>query len=611
MSLHFKHLPPTEEKDPKSISFNRLDVKGARYRWRNKRLESFNYTDISQMLGHNCELYSDRVAFQKYDEKGRLNQLTYKQWYINARNLASQIQKLGIKPGDHIALLLDNGPEWVTAILAIFLAGAIAVPLSTLLKSEELEFILVQSDSQFILSQVSFVERLAKANVSLDLLVYPIYNGIRHVPPEYSATFKSIAVLDPNHGSVMQPVDLSDPERLALIMYTSGTTTESKGVMLTHRAIIYDIKVALQGLPFEKIPVVASVSFLPLTHILEFTAGFCCLNCMGSLNHFVHGYASKILTQLINEVRPTIIIGVPLIFRHLMKGILGAIDRLPKILQMLVVNPLTGKFSALGRSLIRKRLGSRLTILVTGGAAIEQEVLEFYNSLKVYPLQGYGLTETSPVVTLCPLIDNRLGSVGILLEGVEIKIEHPDDLGIGEILIKGPMLFNGYYKNLEATEAAFTNDGWFRSGDLGTVDNDGYTFFKGRLKNLIVTPGGKNVYPEEIEDRLNSSPLFKECAAFGYPFQSQGEMELAAIIVPDIEAITELLQLPGGVLPTEDQVLRAVQDEVDELLSKISNYKHPKMWRIYHGELPRTSTKKTVARKCILLFNQLLNRPSG
>lgn len=608
MTNYFKYQLPTEIKDPKKLSINRLILRGVNYKWHNKRLDDFEYTDLALLFDHNAKLYTNQIAFQKYDEKNNLRKLTFSQWRSQARKLASQLQNIGIKPGDHVAILLDNGPEWVTAVFALFIAGITVIPLSMMLKTEELEFILKQSDTHSIISQVNFIERLASVNLPLDLIVYPVTNGLRHVPPEMSSKFESITVLDPNRGGEPLPVDYSNPERLALIMYTSGTMSDSKGVMLTHRAIIYDIKVALQGLPFERLPIVVSVSFLPLTHILEFTAGLCCLNSMGALVHYVHGYASKIIKQLLFEVQPTILIGVPLIYRHLMKSIQGTIAKLPKLVQMMLINPITGKYNLFGRSLIRNSLGGRLMVLITGGAAIEMEVLEFYNSLKIYPLQGYGLTETSPVVTLSPLVGNRLGTVGILLEGVEIKLENTDETGIGEILLKGPMLFNGYYKNPEATSAAFTDDGWFRSGDLGMVDADGFATFKGRLKNLIVTPGGKNVYPEEIEDRLNSSPLFKETAAFGYPFQQQGEMELAVIIVPDLDAIKEFLNVSQFEELTEQQIHQVVQTEMDTILSKISSYKHPKMWRILNGELPRTSTKKTIARKCIILFTQLLNR---
>ena len=461
---------------------------------------------LTDILKENAKKFPNRPALTM--QMGfRTITLTYGQVYEMAQQTALFLQSKGVKKGDAVLLLAPNSPYWIVVFWACLLGGFVIVPLNTQ-------------------SMPDFVDRVAKQTGAKILFKYLYF---RHVIPNVQEL--DIEYL-PELVASFNPKDFKEPELhnedIFQILYTSGTTGDPKGVMLTHTNV-YSNVVALSKVLDIHGAKERLLSVLPLSHILEQVGGFLLPYHYGA--HIIYAHSPAAIGRLMRKYHITKMITVPE-FLHIMMGRIedeatkqGKLDLLKKL--MVTSLKLNNKWIA-RKILFRKVLkafGGQLDTLATGGAPLDPELEKKWNALGVYVLQGYGLTETSPTVAYNDFKHQRAGSVGRILEGVEVKLG-PDN----EIWVKGPNVFQGYFKNEQKTKEAFSPDGWFMTTDIGEFDKDGYLYLRGRKKYMILGPGGQNVFPEDIEWELNKVDGVKDSTVIGLE-RTGGHVEIHAVLL--------------------------------------------------------------------------------
>ncbi|MBX6423235.1 long-chain fatty acid--CoA ligase [Thermosulfurimonas sp. F29] len=549
---------------------------------------------IPEVFFRSVRDFGPRRALSIFRE-GAYRHLTYEELGQRVRWLASGLRALGLVPGERCAILGPNSPEWAQAYLSVLSAGGVCLPLDSLLKSYEFRHILEEARVRFIFVAPRFLETILELDEELGLFRRIIL--LERVSGEFPGKVTFLErVLEEGRRRAREPV-FTDPGKVAVLIYTSGTTGKAKGVMLTHRNIVSDVVACYVSLPFDENDRFLSV--LPLHHTFECTAGFLLPLYAGAHITFARSLKSRDILADLKASRATVMLGVPLLYQKLYEGIERAVRRAP-LPKRLIFRSLLRAVAAAGRMVreeaagrllfrgLREKAGlAHLRFFVSGGAPLPPHLPKLYRRLGIKLIQGYGLTEASPVLTVNPPSSPRDESVGLPLPGVEVKVREPDSEGVGELCFRGPMVMKGYFENPEATRAAFDEEGFLRTGDLGFVDREGYVHICGRAKNLIVTPAGKNVYPEEIEAELDKSPYILESMVFGFP--REGGEEVWAVIVPDYEAIER--DFRGRHLKEED-VERIIAREVRARMSPLADYKRVKRFLIRDEELPKTSTRK-------------------
>jgi long-chain acyl-CoA synthetase len=472
---------------------------------------------FKQLLEQNAVKYATDIAYQ-VKRAGVWRRYTYREVYELARKLQSLLAELGVQKGDRVALLSENRPEWPIAYLAITALGAVVVPLDAMFSRAEILPLLADSEPKaFILSAKfsDYAKGTAWENVVIAMEDYD-----RLVPSRPA----------PDNGVVL--------DDLAAIVYTSGTTGSPKGVMLSHRNLLSN---AIAGAScFDIGPADNFLSVLPLHHTFETTGGFLAECYMGCRVTYVESLKSYVLLGAMQETGVTVMVGVPLLYQLFYDGIMREVEESGKAQLFGLLTAVARFFRDLvglkiGRKLfgmIHRKFGGKIRFFVSGGAAIDPDLIKNFDLLGFTITQGYGLTESSPCLTLCTLKDNVIGSVGRPIPGVEIKIAGDDP--VGEILGFGPNIMKGYYKRKDLTDKVIIN-GWLFTGDLGYLDESGHLFITGRSKDVIVTGSGVNVYPEELEFALKKITSFQEVCVLGEKAQAgvrRGTEQVVAVIVP-------------------------------------------------------------------------------
>jgi len=504
---------------------------------------------------------------------GRWHALSWQECAHAVANVAAQLVANGLEPGTCVALLSPNRPEWLLADLASLAAALVDVPIYATSPAADVVALLrrARCAALFVADAAQFA-RIAPSLSELPLLrlIVVFEPGDVAAVRERAAgrevvAFGELASVD--HGraapagserEVRRRLELLRPTDLATLLFTSGTTGEPKGVMLTHGNLLENCRAILRHVPLG--PDDQTLSFLPLSHAFERTAGHYALLMAGGA--IAYATSTETVAAEIREVRPTLVLGVPRFFEKVHDRILGALERAPRYRRELFAFalrvadevdharatagaasplPLKLRFRAelaerLVFSLLRRRLGGRLRFFVSGGAPLDPELVTFFGRLGLPVLQGYGLTETAPVVSCTQLGAVRPGSVGTILPGVEVRIA--DD---GEILVRGPNVMVGYRDDPTATAAVLEPDGTFRTGDLGHFDADGHLFITDRKKELIIGSGGKNVAPARIEALLKRHRVIGDACVLG-----DRRPYLVALLVPDESALKPLLAESGA-----------------------------------------------------------------
>ncbi|HKL38272.1 MAG TPA: AMP-binding protein, partial [Bacteroidales bacterium] len=423
--------------------------------------------------------------------------LTYNETYRHVRSLMAYMEQLGVVPGDKIAILSSNMPNWGIAYMAIASMGAIVVPLLPDFHPNEVRNILNHSESKALFVSKGLRSKVPAIDDSSLQHILKIEDFSNLSEEEGSPSFDENA--EPK-GSYQ--VEEHDP---ASIIYTSGTTGKSKGVMLSHRNISFT---AQQVLNIQHVgPEDRMLSILPLSHTYENTLGLILPLFNGACIYYLNKPPTpSILVPAMKRVRPTLMLSVPMVIEKIyrnkiMPGLTGK-----KHMRMLYkIPPVRKKLNQVAGKKLRETFGGQLKFFGIGGAKLDPKVERFLQEARFPYAIGYGLTETSPLLAGTNAQNTRLQSTGPPMKGVELKIHNPDpSTGEGEIWARGDNVMMGYYKDKENTREVLTEDGWFKTGDLGVFDKDNFLFIKGRLKNMIVGENGENIYPEEIESEINN-----------------------------------------------------------------------------------------------------------
>lgn len=603
---------------------------------------------IDSLIRESCNRHGDKPALrQKID--GVWQETTYNELWLLSDRIAAGLARTGFDNGDHAALLAPSSPQWVAAYLGILKAGGVAIPIDKELKGAELRHVLIDSDAKLVFSAHPCLELLLEVakdipalsqivqftaptggdsdsrlsqlldalleewrdlvnilDVSpgqtqrIELLARRIY---RLISARSEADGKRQGLNDPfgptdtvrnrliREGRLLEldalchdappPGNQRNPGDTAVVLYTSGTTGRSKGAMLSHANIVANIQGAINH--FKLDDTIHTLSFLPINHVFEQVCGVLLPLALGGTVSFCDSL--KKLGENLAEVKPTFLLGVPAVYRMLLDRIMKNIGS-KRLSHLFFSFPLT---RLLVTAKVRQAFGAG-TVFISGGAALDPTIAEGLTKLGLTIYQGYGITETSPIISAEQPGQKRLGTVGLPLHGVEMRIASPDGEQVGEILVKGHNVMQGYYKNPQATMEAIV-DGWYRTGDLGRIDGDGFLTICGRVKNLIVTPNGKNVYPEEVENELLKSPFIAEVMVYGHHIGPAME-EVHAVVYPNQEALDDYCRAKGACPVSEADVEALLRREIQSACSVLADYKRVRRFTIREDEFPKTTTRK-------------------
>ncbi len=506
---------------------------------------------------------------------------TYSELLEQVGGLSRSLFELGLRSGDRIAIVTENRPEWVIAYLSILTIGATAVPLDIQMPQEQLLFFLVTSKSQLVFSSTATEPLLRDLPASLRLVSMDSTTG----------TAKLMMSDLIAQGQQKPAVTITvNPDDVASLLYTSGTTKSPKGVLLTHGNFMANVKaIMMKRLAGSEDNFLI---MLPLHHAYPFMVAFLVPLMLGARMTFLQSLKGPDLLQCIRETGINIAVGVPQVFAMIRRAIFDEIGRRPALIRQLitVLLGLSGLVRAhtewnLGKfffASIHRRFGESLRLLCSGGAKLDPQIGKDLESLGFTIREGYGLTETAPVIAFSPLSGPKPGSVGPPMMNVKVRISNPNEHGIGEVVVQGPNVMKGYDQNPVET-AEVIRDGWFHTGDLGYLDSDGYVFLTGRLKELIVTPGGKNIIPEELEKEYQQSSAITELCVIALQRQGEEDEHLHAVVVPNFEFLREKkIHDPVGY----------IKDELNRVAITLPPYKRITGVTLVKEPLPRTRLGK-------------------
>ena len=543
-----------------------------------------------QLIKINVERFGNNPCFTDFEgENGAKQTLTYNQVYEKIQNVAKWLIENGIQKGDHVAVTGKNSPEWAIAYLATMFASATVIPIDYALKENETQNLINASEPKIIFVDEEKYDLIKNTNPNAKIVSLSPKKDENHL---YNLKASADVVFN-------EPVT---PEDNAVILFTSGTTGVPKGVMLTHQNLISDAFIAQTQLLI--LPTDTFYALLPIHHAYTMQAAFICPLTVGAEIVFGKSMSVSRLMKELREGHITVMLGVPLLYNKLISGIRKGIKEKGPVVSGVMsflmglsyfIKKVTGinPGSVFCKPVLKQANISTLRVAICGGGPLASSVFKTYNAMGINFIQGYGLTETSPIIALNPLEKFKIESVGRSFEPyAQIKILNPDGDGIGEIAAKGPMVMKGYYKMPEETAKMFTEDGWFKTGDLGKIDSEYYVTLCGRAKNLIVTSGGKNVYPEEIEDAFQLCDDIQQIVVQGYTTkEDETSEEIEALIYPSDSAYEAL-----GQKREEDfnsvQINQRIQNEVSKVNKTLQPYARITRITILENPLEMTTTKK-------------------
>lgn len=516
---------------------------------------------IQEVLKNSIEKYSDRVCLSGIDK----DKLSYREFGEKVNTVSNFLKENGIIPGDKVAILSENQPNWGVSYFAVTTMGAVVVPIMTEFHESEVAHCLRHSESKAIFISAKYYEKIAEKKFD-DLTTIILLDDFSIIPPNTNKDIlKEVVATGKKEfakikAAAMKFVGIINDEvkedDLATIIYTSGTTGHSKGVMLTHKNIVYDAYATTKLVDINRND--RMLSILPLFHTIESTLGLVTPIMSGASVYYIDKPpTAAVLIPAMQKVKPTILLAVPLIIEKIYHmRVMPEINKKALVRGLYKLPLIRKKLNKIACTKLQKTFGGELKMMCIGGAALSEEVERFLREGGFPYAIGYGLTETSPLVTGTGPETTVFRSAGKALIGMQVIIDDPDpENGEGEVIIKAPNVMKGYYKDSEKTNAVLINDGWFRTGDLGVIKND-YLFIKGRLKNVIIGSNGKNIYPEEIESIINSYDNVLESLVF------ESEGKLVARVHLNFEYLEEVYSMQK----MEDSKVR---EKVNEILNEL------------------------------------------
>ena len=551
------------------------------------------FENIKELLYHSADVYSDHIAFTtKVIDNGTKKYInhTYSDLLADINSFGSSLYKLGLS-GKRIAIVGHNCYEWAVAHFANVLGGIVSVPLDKGLQLGELEDSLIRSEVEAVVfdSKMSeFMREIKKANKTniKHFICFSNEPDFLHFETLLNDGKKEI------ENGFKDFIDYKvDSYSMSILLFTSGTTAKSKAVMLNQNGIvsnIYDMQLVEPFLDTD-----TNIAFLPFHHIFGLT-GMLVMLTSGTKTVFPDGL--RYIKQNLVEYKVSVFVGVPILIEKMYSTIIKELEKQKKLglinFAMKISNLLLKLHIDVRRKLFKKlidELGSEMRFIISGGAPLDKQVAKFFNSIGIHLVQGYGLTETSPVISAENGSFLRAGSVGLPMSSLEVKIDNPDATGSGEIIVKGPSVMLGYYNDEERTKEVL-KDGWFYTGDLGRLDKDGALFITGRKKDLIVLQNGKKVFPEEIEVLVNRLDEVAESFVYGLADETDpSNVKVAVEVVYDDKVVKAKHK---GV--SEEELKNIICNEIKEQVNKtLTKYKYIKHMILTKEPLIKTSTNKT------------------
>ena len=553
--------------------------------------EFVEYTDLKDMLKKSGEKYGNRPAYVfRTEEEGKFREITHKEFRDEINALGTKLINMGLKD-KRVAVISENRYEWGVDYLAVAAGTGVIVPLDKALPDNEIESLIIRSEVEAIFYSKKYDEVMNRIReqkntklqyfISMDLDKEE--NGVKS---QKELTEEGRKLLEEGNREFLD--SKIDNEKMGIMLFTSGTTAMSKAVMLSHKNIcsnLQDITAVIKLTPEDRF-----LSFLPLHHTFECTVGFLYPISTGGSIAFCDGI--RHIAENIKEYKITAMISVPILYEAMYKKVMKAIEKkgkLETVKKGIKISNFLLKFGIDIRKKLFKEIhdtfGGKLRLFVSGGAALDPDTEKGFNELGITMYQGYGLTESSPVIAAEDDKYRRIGSIGKALPSLDVKIDNPDEDGVGELLAKGPSMMLGYYNNEEVTKEAL-KDGWLYTGDLARIDKDGFIFISGRKKFVIVLKNGKNIFPEELEALINKIEGVKESFVYGRP-EDDGDYKIAAKIVYDKENAKEILGTTD-----ENEIKEKIWQEVKKVNKTMPAYKYIRDIIVTDKELIKTTTQK-------------------
>ena len=558
---------------------------------RERYFKAIEFKDIKGIIYNSAKEYANNVAFilkHKKDKEVTYENITYKKLLQDINAFGTKLYEMGFK-NKRIAIVGRNRYEWVITHLANLLGGIVSVPLDKELQVDELESCLERSKADVVVFDDKYTDNIEeikrRGNTNLQEYICMTekegYKNFWDLKKEGEKLLKK--------GEKEYTKVKIDEDKMAILLFTSGTTSKSKAVMLSQHNIASNVYAMLLVEDFR--PTDVNLAFLPFHHIFGSTEMIVML-ATGLATAFPDGL--RYVAQNLKEYKVSLFVGVPLLVEAIYKNIEKEIEKQGKTKLIntakRVSNVLLKCHIDVRRKLFKQvleGLGGHLRFVISGGAPLDKRVAKGFNELGIELVQGYGLTETAPVISAENCKKKRSGSIGFPMDNVEVEIVDKDEDGIGELRVKGPNVMLGYYENEEETNKVI-RDGWFYTGDLGYFDKDGYLFLTGRQKDMIVLKNGKKVFPEEIETLINRLDLVEECIVYGMPDEKdKNDLKLSVKIVYNKEVAKE--KYPDS---SEEDLRKIIWEQIKEINKTFPPYKYIKNMILTDEELIKTTTKK-------------------
>lgn len=550
-----------------------------------KYIKTYEISNLKDLLIKAEQKYAKDIAF-KVKENGKIVEISFEQYKSDVEALATALLNRGLQ-GKPICIIGKNSYQWAISYIAIAIIG-IVVPLDKELHIEDIINFMNVSESVAILGDLKYIEKIKENKDGLK------QKEIQFIGMQEEQGILSLDELVKEGKDSIEDGDQKfkeieiDPDEMHILLFTSGTTGNSKAVCLSHKNICSNIMSVAGIIDLSFRPHVLSI--LPIHHTYECTLGYLLVIYSGGCIAYCDGL--RYISNNMQEYQPNVILCVPLLLENVHKKIMKALEKsLNKKYfkeNTHIMDNLPFFIRPIVRKRIKKSLGGKMKMFIVGAAAMNPEISSSFKKFGLRVVQGYGLTECSPLVAGNTDFFAKDDAVGLPIPNVQYKIVDPKEDGVGEIAVKGPNVMIGYYKDEEATNKTI-KDGWFYTGDLGRIDKDGYLYVTGRSKSVIVTKNGKNIYPEELEYYLNEDPLIAEAIVLGVEDKEKNETYVKAKIFPNIDAIKSLLKVD---IPTKEQIMQVTNNVIQSINKKIPNYKHIKGFKIVDKELEKTTTQK-------------------
>ena len=533
------------------------------------------------------EKHADRPLFS-YKQNGKDNTMTYAEFVTNVKKAAVGITEAGLA-GKHIALLSETRPEWFVCYFAVLLTGGVVIPMDKELAASEIANFLTIAKAEGLMFSAALAEKADIANHETLRVRIALDAAKEDADTESAVALLPYAVMTDNDGAYEYPESV-DAEKMCEMLFTSGTTGTSKCVMLSQKNVFSTVSAAIMSVNFTPDDVILSV--LPIHHTYELAVD------LAAMNYGMHVCINDSLRRVlpnIQKYRPTGLVLVPLFVETMYKKILAEIKKSGKENTVKFGISLTRASKKVGIDIRRKifkqihdSFGGRLEKIVCGGAALNPKLIRAFEDFGISICEGYGITECSPLIAVAPYYARKFGSVGPAVQSCVARIagDTMGDKGYveGEIQVKGDNVMLGYYANEEANADAFTEDGWYRTGDVGYMDDDGYIYITGRIKSVIVLENGKNVFPEEIEEYLADVEEIAEVVVVGRKAENSDSIVLTALVYADASKI------PAGSNAEEQQ--ESIRKQISAINKKLPSFKQIHKVEFRDVEFEKTTTRK-------------------